>query len=97
MPRGRIVTLPCSPSTLTAGELHDSRRVHAGAGQQLLSEISHLRMASQREVRSQGVLHQLQQRCSLSTSAEGELTSSVRRQAEEVGFLHDQEIRPWEC
>lgn len=74
MPGGRIIAPPCSRSTLTTGELHDSRGVHAGTGQQLLSEISHLRRARQREVRPQEAL---QQRRSFSTSAEGELRSSV--------------------
>lgn len=94
MPGSRIIAPPCSRSTLTAGELHDSCRVHAGTGQQLLSEISHLRRARQREVRPQEAL---QQRRSFSTSTEGELRSSVQRQVEEVGFLQDENIRPREC
>lgn len=87
----QIMTPPFSPSTLTAGELHDTCRIHTSTGQQLLPEISHLRTTSQTEVKSQGTLQQQPWCCSLSISVQraDELSKGGCQQGKEMSFLHD--------
>lgn len=93
------MTPPCHPGTLTARELHHTRRVHTSAGQQLLSEISHLRTRSRR-----GVKYQRPKRRRISHAAaapgapaarQGERVSSLRWAAGpgQTGSLRDEKIK----